>query len=202
MKRNKDVSSHTCSPSFWGRAEHKNRDKRVKWKRINEGDYSGESQESWCLTLKASFLSFSAQRDGVMEGWRRVLVPWRSLSFPSFSSLSDDEAEELSISFSHGLRPSVSLHLLSFPLRISPVVLFFSPPFVSGGRITCFSNHPSNVIRLKHAAHLAFNHFPLVIWSTLSFSSFVLFYPINKKQPWHFKIKQSLPVLHFHIIQS
>lgn len=137
-----------------------------------------------------------------MEWWRRVLVPWRSLSFPRFSSLSDDEAEELSISFSHGPRPSVSLHLLSFPLRISPVVLYFSPPFVWDGRITCFSNHPSNVIRLKNAAHLAFNHFSFVIWSTLSFSSFVLFYPINKKQPWHFKIKQSLPVLHFHIIQS
>lgn len=161
MKRNKDVSSHTCSPSFWGRTEHKNRNKRVKWKRINEGDYSGERQESWRLTLKASFLSFSAQRDGVMEESfspmtlaliSKFFLPerWRSRGalhflFPWSSSICFTPSVVFSPSY-----------LTCCPLLFSSVCFF-----VSGGRITCFSTHPSNVIGLKHAVHLAFNHFPL-----------------------------------------
>lgn len=70
----------------------------------------------WCFTLFSCLCSLDEGKDGGVFS-----VPWRSLSFLSFSSLSDDKVEELSICFP--LVSNVSLLLFIFFLPVS--FLFF-----------------------------------------------------------------------------
>lgn len=109
--REETTSLLSRSPRLWGRTRRKNRNKPVKWKRINDGDYSWERRESWRFTLKASSVVFHSLLLSLLSGWREG---WRSVFSPmALALISKFFLPERRQSGSVSLHPSVSLHLFS-----------------------------------------------------------------------------------------
>lgn len=104
----------------------------MKWKRINDGDYSGERRESWRFTLKASSVVFHSLLLSLLSGWREG---WRSDFSPmALALISKFFLPERRQSGSVSLHPSCfspsvflsSLTSLFFCSSSSYLSLFFS----------------------------------------------------------------------------
>ncbi len=159
------VPAQTCSPAHGGRTRRKNRNKRVKWKRINEGDYSGGRQESWSFSLKTSSTAFSLSllyflsvllcvgtegwRDGWMgEGWGRVFSPM-TLALISKFFLPERWRSE------RALHPFLFISIHLFRSICSPPVLI------------CLLNFSALHMYLCLTCRLFFNLSPLFSWSVV-----------------------------------